>query len=82
MHQQETMRKHVKGMLQHRVVQPSTSPWASPIVLAKKKNGTTRFCVDYRKPNEVTRKNGYPLPRIDETLDAYPVQKFSLPWTW
>ena len=64
------MRKHVEEMLQHGVVQPSTSPWASPIVLVKKKDGTTRFCVDYRKLNDVTRKDAYPLPRIDETLDA------------
>ena len=70
MHQQGTLRKHVEDMLQHGVVQPSTSPWAAPIVLVKKKDGTTRFCVDYRKLNDVTRKDAYPLPRIDETLDA------------
>ena len=70
MHQQATVRKHVEEMLQHGVVQPSTSPWAAPIVLVKKKDGTTRFCVDYRKLNDVTRKDAYPLPRIDETLDA------------
>jgi len=70
MHQQETMRKHVEEMLQHGVVQPSTSPWASPIVLVKKKDGTIRFCVDYRQLNDVTRKDAYPLPRKDETLDA------------
>ena len=70
MHQQGTVRQHVNDMLQHRVIQPSTSPWAAPIVLVKKKDGTTRFCVDYRKLNDVTRKDAYPLPRIDETLDA------------
>ena len=63
MHQQGTVR-------QQGVVQPSTSPWAAPIVLVKKKDGSTRFCVDYRKLNDVTRKDAYPLPRIDETLDA------------
>ena len=70
MHQQGTVRQHMDDMLQHGVVQPSTSPWAAPIVLVKKKDGTTRFCVDYRKLNDVTRKDAYPLPRIDETLDA------------
>ena len=70
MHQQGTVRQHVDDMLQHGLVQPSISPWAAPIVLVKKNDGSTRFCVDYRKLNDVTRKDAYPLPRIDETLDA------------
>jgi hypothetical protein len=57
-------------MLEGGVVEPSASPWASPIVLVQKKDGSTRFCVDYRKLNEVTRKDAYPLPRIDATLDT------------
>ena len=64
------MCKHVEEMLQHGVVQPSTSPWLSPIVFVKKKDGTTRFCMDYRKLNDVTKKDAYPLLRIDDTLDA------------
>ena len=70
MHQQEVVRHHVEEMLQNGVVHPSTSPWASPIVLVRKEDGTTRFCVDYRKLNDVTRKDAYPLPRIDESLDV------------
>ena len=60
----------IKEMLQKKVIEPSSSPWVSPIVLVKKKDGSTRFCVDYRKLNDVTVKDSYPLPRIDDCLDA------------
>ena len=60
----------VEDMEREGIIEPSNSPWASPIVLVKKKDGSTRFCVDYRKLNSVTRKDSYPLPRIDDTLEA------------
>ncbi|KZR96510.1 Uncharacterized protein APZ42_009111, partial [Daphnia magna] len=47
----------------------SQSPWASPVVLVEKKKGEIRFCVDYRKLNGITKKDSFPMPRIDETLD-------------
>ncbi|KRY04270.1 Transposon Ty3-I Gag-Pol polyprotein, partial [Trichinella patagoniensis] len=56
--------------LRQDVVEPSSSPWASPIVLVRKKDGSCRFCVDYRQLNNLTRKDAHPLPRIDDTLDA------------
>ena len=62
--------KAVQEMQGRDVIDPSASPWSSPIVLVRRKDGSTRFCVDYRKLNEVTHKDSYPLPRIDDTLEA------------
>ena len=66
----EETSKQVAEMLDQGVIQASSSPWASPIVLVKKKDGTFRFCIDYRKLNEVTKKDAHPFPRIDDLLDA------------
>ena len=60
----------IQQMVESGVVRPSISPWASPVVLVRKRDGTYRFCVDYRQLNAVTEKDSFPLPRIDETLDA------------
>lgn len=70
LHKQNEIKTHVQDMLDHGVIQPSCSPWAAPVVLVLKKDGSTRFCIDYRKLNTVTKKDAYPLPRIDQTLDA------------
>ena len=67
--QREQAREELQWMVEKGVVQPSSSPWASPLVLVKKKDGSVRFCVDYRQLNGVSRKDAYPIPRIDETLD-------------
>ena len=66
----QEVKKLLQEMLEKHVITPSTSPWASPIVLVQKKDGSTRFCVDYRKVNSVTRKDAYPIPKIDETLET------------
>ena len=66
----EQAREGVQDMLQKGIIRPSSSPWASPLVLVRKKDGSMRFCVDYRQLNSVTRKDAYPIPRIDETLDT------------
>ncbi|BHF73008.1 hypothetical protein SprV_0401608100 [Sparganum proliferum] len=60
----------INDMLSRKIIRPSQSPWSSPIVLVKKKDGSMRLCIDYRKLNAVTKKDSFPLPRIDTTLDA------------
>ena len=69
-HRREEIKDMLQDMQAKEIIQPSKSPWASPIVLVQKKNGGTRFCVDYRKLNNLTRKDAYPLPRVDDTLDT------------
>ncbi|GFT10349.1 retrovirus-related Pol polyprotein from transposon 412 [Trichonephila clavipes] len=67
---QEEVGTLLREMQENDIIEPSSSLWASPIVLVRKKDGSTRFCVDYRKLNDVTKKDSYPLPRIDDTLDT------------
>ena len=61
--------EEVTKMMEGNIITPSDSPWASPIVLVKKKDNTIRFCIDYRQVNKLTRKDAYPLPRIDDCLE-------------
>ena len=58
------------------IIEPSLSEWAAPIVLVKKKDGTLRFCVDYRKLNSLSQANAYPMPRIDELIDQLGQAKY------
>ena len=60
----------VQQMLSSNVIRPSNSPWASPVVMVRKKDGSLSFCVDFRQLNAATVKDAHPLPRIDDLLDA------------
>jgi hypothetical protein len=62
-------KEHVKELLEKGFIRPSSSPWGAPVIFVPKKDGTQRLCADYRALNEVTIKNKYPLPRIDDPFD-------------
>ena len=74
--QRGEVRNLVDQMLSRNIVEPAQGPWSSPVVLVKKKDGSTRFCVDFRKVNQVTKKDAQSLPRIDDTLDTLGAAKW------
>lgn len=61
--------QEAQNLLRQQYIEPSTSPWCSPVVLVRKPDGSNRFCVDYRKLNDITTKDSFPLPRLDDILD-------------
>ena len=65
----DVVRTELKEMLECEVIEPSASEWAAPIVLVQKKDGGVRLCVDYRKLNNVSTMDAYPMPRIDDLID-------------
>ena len=69
-HQYEEVKNHLKEMLEIGAIRKSQSPWASTIVLVRKKDGALRFCIDLRKLNARTIKDAQTLPRIEESLDS------------
>ena len=66
----EIIDKQVKDMKDAGIIESVASPWASNVVLVKKRDGSLRFCVDYRRLNAITYKDSYPLPLIDNCLNA------------
>ena len=63
------LKKQLQELLSFGVIRPSTSSWGAPTLFVKKKDGSLRMCIDYRKLNRVTMKNKYPMPRIDDLFD-------------
>jgi hypothetical protein len=63
------LKKQIDELSEKGYIRPSTSPWAAPVLFVEKKDGTRRMCIDYRALNEVTIKNKYPLPRIEDLFD-------------
>ncbi|KAH9171777.1 hypothetical protein AeNC1_017768, partial [Aphanomyces euteiches] len=70
------MEAEIQQYLELGLIRPSTSPWASPVLMIRKPDGSIRFCIDYRRLNEVTIKDSYPLPRIDDLLDVLGKAKY------
>ena len=65
----EELKKKIEGLLEKQFIRPSVSPWGAPVLLVKKKDDSSRLCVDYRQLNKLTIKNKYPLLRIDDMMD-------------
>jgi hypothetical protein len=63
------LKEHIKKLLENGFIRPSSSPWGAPVIFVPKKDGTQRLCMDYRALNEVTIKNKYQLPRLDDLFD-------------
>ncbi|RCU34435.1 hypothetical protein DVA81_19660, partial [Acinetobacter baumannii] len=60
------LKSQLEELLEKGFIRPSVSPWGAPVLFVRKKDGSLRMCIDYRKLNQVTIKNKYPLPRIDD----------------
>ncbi|WVZ24644.1 hypothetical protein V8G54_003188 [Vigna mungo] len=63
------LKKQIEDLLEKKFIRPNASPWGAPVLLVKKKDGSSRLCIDYRQLKKLTIKNKYPLPRIDDLLD-------------
>ncbi|CAF5038797.1 unnamed protein product, partial [Rotaria magnacalcarata] len=66
---EQMQRDEIDKLLKQGTIEESISPWSSPIVLIRKKYGSVRFCIDFRKLNNITTKDAFPMPRIDDIFD-------------
>ena len=71
-----TLQQEIKEMLEHNIIEPSKSEWASPVILVPKKDKTKRLCIDFRRLNSVTQADPYPIPRVDELIDRLGKARF------
>jgi len=74
--EKEIITKEVEALQQHGIIRPSSSPWATNVVLVRKRDGRHRLCVDFRALNKITKRDVYPLPRIDDILDTLSGMKY------
>ena len=74
--EQQVVRQAIDEMMNAGVIRPSRSPWAFPMALAPRKDGTMRFCIDYRKLNQITKKDAYLIPRVDDGIAALKKAKY------
>ena len=72
----EAVQRELEEMKAHKIIEPANSDWAAPMVLVKKKDGTLRLCVDYRRLNTTTRADAYPMPRIEDMIDQLGKAKY------
>ncbi|HVH95926.1 MAG TPA: reverse transcriptase family protein, partial [Bacillus sp. (in: firmicutes)] len=70
-HRKKIIEEEIQKMLEKGVIRRSNSPWSTPVTLILKPNGKWRFCIDFRKLNDITRKDNHPLPRIDTLLEKF-----------
>ena len=63
------LKAQLEELIEKGFIRPSSSPWGAPVLFVRKKDGSLRLCIDYRQLNQVTVKNKYPLPQVDDLLD-------------
>ena len=76
-HEVEEVRQHIQEMLDGGAIWSSQSPWCNAIVLVQKKDGTLRFCIDFRCLNTRTKKDSYPIPKCPETMESLVGARYS-----
>ena len=74
--EQDELKKQLRSLLDNKLIRPSCSPYGSPVLFVKKKSGELRMCIDFRALNNITIKNKYPLPRVDDLLDQLSTARY------